>query len=89
MEPQTNIIVGASDLKSSVIHRVTFVSMGVNHIGTYGDLTVTFKSGSTYVYNEVQVWRALALIERASRGMSVGEGFNELIRKDYKGTRLF
>jgi hypothetical protein len=84
----TQIVVGAYDIQSSVIHRISFTSLGTNYLGAYGDLTIGFKSGSTYLYKEVQAWRALALIERIHRGMSVGEAFNELIRNTYEGVRL-
>lgn len=59
-------------------------NMQWNNFGEFGEMTVNFWSGDTYIYEDV----SLGIFQCVYEAESVGKAFNRLIRDRYEFRRL-
>lgn len=79
----SEVKIDLADIPSSFLSRIQFAGTG-----NYGELTVSFRKGYQYLYNNVQLGHVIELLTAVDDMTSVGELFGALIRSNYEGQRL-
>lgn len=87
-----NLRMKVTDIESSSISSLEWVKMGVDVIENINNITgylrATFTNGTKYIYKDVPLVTALAVLNPSGSSYSIGSNFNEHIRSaNYEYTK--